>query len=145
MLRLIRDRRADAYAWFAVLMLLVGIPLSSLSIDLTRMMYVRGHLHTANDASCQAAADALDVPLYVSTGEARIAPGLARSQASTVFRATLADSEVIGYGPSLSVDFPGPRLAHCVATAPVQHIIPMTPAMNVIVETTSEMRVRTLQ
>jgi hypothetical protein len=145
MLRLIRDRRADAYAWFAVLMVLVGLPLSSLSIDVTRLMYVRGHLHTATDAACQAAADALDVPLYVSTGQVRINPGLARSQAGTVFASALQDAGKIGYGPGLSVGFPGPTFAHCIASASVAHIIPMTPPMDVTVETTSEMRVRTLR
>ena len=145
MIRLLRDRRADAYAWFAVLMVLVGLPLSSLSIDVTRLMYVRGHLHTANDAACQAAADALDVPLYVSTGQARINPGLARSQAGAVFVSALQDAGQVGYGPSLSVGFPGPTFAHCIATALVAHIIPMTPPMDVTVEATSEMRVRTLR
>ena len=47
----------------------VGVPLSSLSIDVTRMMYVRGHLQTASDAACQAAVDALDTPHFIATGE----------------------------------------------------------------------------
>jgi hypothetical protein len=137
------DRRGDAYAWMAALMLLVGIPLASLSIDITRMMYVRGHLHTATDAACQAAVDALDVPHFIQTGEARVSPGIGRSQALQVFRSTLTDAATIGYLQSLGVDFPAPKLAHCAATANVEHIIPMTPAMIVRVETTSEMRVRT--
>lgn len=143
MLSLLRDRRASAFAWYAALMLLVGIPLSSLSIDVVRLMYVRGHLHTATDAACQAAADALDVPYFVSTGQARINPGLARSQAGSIFAATLQDSSTIGYGPGLSIGFPGPRLAHCVASASVDHLVPFTPPMQALVETTSEMRVRT--
>ena len=65
--RLLMSRRGDAYAWFATLLVFVFIPLSSLSIDVTRMMYVRGHLQTANDAACQSAADALDVPLFIET------------------------------------------------------------------------------
>jgi len=143
--QLLLSRRADAFAWFGALMLLVGIPLASLSIDITRMMYVRGHLQTASDAACQAAADALDVPHFIATGDARINAGLGRSQAGQVFAATLIDSAMIGYAYGLGIDFPGPRFAHCTSTATVDHIIPMTPAMNVVVETTSEMRVRSLQ
>ncbi len=145
MIHLLLSRRADAFAWFAALMLFVGIPLASLSIDITRMMYVRGHLQTASDAACQAAADALDVPHFIATGDARINAVLGRSQAGQVFGATLIDAEQIGYGYGLGIDFPGPRFAHCTATATVDHIIPMTPAMNIVVETTSEMRVRTLE
>ena len=145
MLRLLSSRRGDAYAWFAVLMLFVGLPLSSLAIDVTRLMYVRGHLHTATDAACQAAADALDVPHFISTGVARINPGLARAQARQVFYATLRDSGTVGFNPGLSVSFPGPRLAHCTASAPVHHLIPMTPVMQAVVETTSEMRARMLR
>lgn len=132
----------DAYAWVAALMLLVGIPLASLSIDIVRMMYVRGHLHTATDAACQAAVDALDVPRFLDTGEAVINSGQGRAQARDVFRATLTDAMAIQYTESLAVDFPGPRLAHCAATARVAHIVPMTPDMIVVVETTSEMRAR---
>jgi hypothetical protein len=136
------NRRGDAYAWTAALMLLVGIPLASLSIDIVRMMYVRGHLHTATDAACQAAVDALDVPHFINTGQAVINGGEGRAQALQVFRATLTDVTTIGYVESLAVDFPGPRLAHCVSIARVDHIVPMTPTMIVRVETTSEMRVR---
>lgn len=136
------DRRGVSFAWIAILMTFVAIPLMSLSIDIVRLMYVRGHLHTATDAACQAAADALDVRRFIETGEARIEWGRARTQAVEVFRATLVDAETVRYAESLAVDFPGPRLAHCTATARVDHIIPMTPAMNVIVETTSEMRAR---
>lgn len=142
MIRLLHDSRGDAYAWVAALMLLVGIPLASLSIDIARMMYVRGHLHTATDAACQAAVDALDVRRFISSGEAIINGGQGRAQAAQVFRATLTDATTIKYTESLAVDFPGPKLAHCTATARVTHIVPMTPDMLVVVETTSEMRVR---
>lgn len=136
------SNRGSAYAWFAVLMVFVGLPLSSLSIDVTRMLYVRGHLQTANDAACQAAADALDVPLFIATNQKRIAAGLADRQAAREFSATLADAGKVRYTiNSLAIDFPAPTSAHCVASVTVEHIIPMTPLMNVIVETTSEMRV----
>jgi len=143
--RLLMSRRGDAYAWFATLLVFVFIPLSSLSIDVTRMMYVRGHLQTANDAACQSAADALDVPLFIQTSQKRIEPGLARRQAAREFSATLSDAGKIRYTiDGLAIDFPEPTFAHCVATATVEHIIPMTPLMRVTIETTSEMRALTL-
>jgi len=144
--RLLMSRRGDAYAWFATLLVFVFIPLSSLSIDVTRMMYVRGHLQTANDAACQSAADALDVPLFIETSEKRIEPGLARRQAAREFSATLHDAGKIRYTiDGLAIDFPEPTFAHCVATVRVEHIIPLTPEMRVVIETTSEMRALTVK
>ena len=139
--RLMIARRGDAYAWFAAMLMFVFIPLSSLSIDVTRMMYVRGHLQTANDAACQSAADALDANLFIATNQKRIQPALARSQAAREFSATLNDAGRIRYTiEGFAINFPAPTFAHCVATANVQHIIPMTPNMRVVIETTSEMR-----
>ena len=51
MRRLLLSRKGDVFAWAAALMILVGLPLTSLSIDVVRMMYVRGHLQTAADAA----------------------------------------------------------------------------------------------
>lgn len=143
--RLLISRKGDAYAWFAAMLVFVFIPLASLSIDVTRMMYVRGHLQTANDAACQSAADALDTKLFVQTNQKRIQPALARSQAAREFSATLSDAGRIRYTfDALSINFPAPTFAHCVATAHVQHIIPITTDMNVVIETTSEMRALTM-
>jgi len=142
-MRVIRSRRGDAFAWFATLIVLIGIPLSSLSIDVVRMMYVRTHLQTATDAACQAAADALDVPYYIQTSQMRINPILARAQADREFTATLADANKVEFTiGSLTLDYPTPVDAHCRASVTIQHIIPMTPPMDVTVQTTSEMRVR---
>ena len=82
--RFLRSKRGDMFAYFGVIMVFLMVPLSSLAIDIVRGMYVRGHLHTATDAACQAAADALDAPLFVQSGEMRIRPSLARSQAGRV-------------------------------------------------------------
>ena len=137
------SNQGSAYAWFAVLMVFVAIPLMSLSIDVTRMMYVRGHLQTANDAACQSAADALDVPYYISTGHKRINAGRANSQAAREFSATLVDATKVRFViKGLAINFPAPTFAHCVASATVEHIIPMTPPMNITLETTSEMRIK---
>ncbi len=142
MKHLLLSRKGDAFAWFATFILVIGIPLSSLSVDVVRMMYVRTHLQTATDAACQAAADALDVPTYIQTSVKRIDPILARVQADREFSATLQDATRVQFTiKSLSLDYPTLVDAHCVASVTVQHIIPMTPPMNVTVQTTSEMRV----
>ena len=65
-----------------------------------------------------------------------------RSQADREFAATLQDATKIDYSiGGLALDYPSPIDAHCTSSATVQHIIPMTPPMNVVVQTTSEMRV----
>ena len=142
--RFLRSKRGDMFAYFGVIMVFLMVPLSSLAIDIVRGMYVRGHLHTATDAACQAAADALDAPLFIQSGERRIRPSLARSQAGRVFSATLMDADQIKFSPSLAVQIASPTKAHCTATASVARLIPGTPDMNVRTYTESEMRVSTL-
>lgn len=137
----LNDQRGDTFAWVAVVVLFLALPLSSLSIDVVRGMYVRTHLQTATDAACQAAADALDVPAFRSTGIKQIKPILARKQAAAVFSATLADAGNVQFSPSLSVGFLSPTVAYCTASASVEPLLPLTPDMKAVVETTSEMRV----
>ena len=139
----IRDERGDMFAYFAILMVFLMLPLSSLAVDIVRAMYVRGHLHTATDAACQAAVSALDAPLFIQTGREQIKPSLARARAGQVFSATLTDAGGVGFSPSISVRIISPKQAYCVATASVARLIPGTPAMNVVTETVSEMRVGT--
>lgn len=144
MWRFLRDRRGDIFAYTGVLLAFMLVPLSSVAVDIVRGMYVRGHLHTATDAACQAAADALDASHFVSTGQARIKGSLARSQAGHVFYATLADSERVQYAPSISVRLAGPRTAQCTAVAEVARMIPGTPYMQVVTYAESQMRVSSL-
>jgi len=148
MLRTLRrfrqDRRADVWAFIAVALVFIGMPLASLTVDVVRGMYVRTHLQVASDAACQAAADALDVPVFRETGVRQINPSLARYQASSVFYGTLPDASKVGFSPSLSIGFLSSTIVRCRATASVAHLIPLTPPMKAVVETTSEMRVVTL-
>jgi uncharacterized membrane protein len=138
------SQRGDVFAWFASMLVVIALPLSSLSIDVVRMMYVSRHLQTATDAACQAAADALDTQAFVNSGVKKINPALARTQASQVFSATLVDASKVKYkAGGLSLSYPTPTSAHCVATATVTHIISITPPMKITVQTTSEMRVLT--
>jgi hypothetical protein len=139
-----QDRRADVWAFIAVALVFIGMPLASLTVDVVRGMYVRTHLQVASDAACQAAADALDVPVFRETGVRQINASLARYQASSVFYGTLPDASKVGFTPSLSIGFRSSTVVHCLATARVAHLIPLTPPMNAEVETTSEMRVVTL-
>ena len=143
MRRFLGDKRGDMFAYFGILMVFLMVPLSSLSIDIVRGMYVRGHLHTATDAACQAAAEALDAPHFVQSGIKQIKPSLARAQAGQVFGATLVDADGVGFSPSLSVSIVAPLKARCIATASVARLIPGTPEMNIRTETISEMRVGT--
>ena len=148
MLRTLRrfqqDRRADVWAFIAVALVFIGMPLASLTVDVVRGMYVRTHLQVASDAACQAAADALDVPVFRETGVRQINASLARYQASSVFYGTLPDASKVGFTPSLSIGFLSSTIVRCRATASVVHLIPLTPPMNAVVETTSELRVVTL-
>ena len=139
-----QDRRADVWAFIAVALVFIGMPLASLTVDVVRGMYVRTHLQVASDAACQAAADALDVPVFRETGVRQINASLARYQASSVFYGTLPDASKVGFTPSLSIGFQSSTVVRCQATASVVHLIPLTPPMNAVVETTSEMRVVTL-
>jgi hypothetical protein len=138
-----RDRRADVWAFLAVVLLFVALPLASLTVDVVRGLYVRTHLQVAADAACQAAANTVDAALFQATGLQQIDPGLARVHAGSVFYGTLADASVVGFAPSLSVGFAGPTTAVCQATASVAHIMPLTPPMTAVVDTTSQMRVVT--
>jgi len=141
MRRFLRDRRADMLAYTAVIVIFLALPLSSLTIDLVRGMYVRTHLQAASDAACQSAANALDVPTFRSTGVRQIKPSLARSQAAVVFSATLRDAAGVRFAPSLAIGFLSSTVVYCRATASVDRIIPLTPPLRPAVETTSEMRV----
>ena len=137
-MKFLGDRHGDMFAFFAILMIFLMLPLSSLAVDIVRGMYVRGHLHTATDA-----ADALDAPYFVQSGVKQIKPALARSQASRVFTASLVDADRVGFTPSLSVSVIGPLRVRCTSSANVSRLLPGTPVMNVLVETVSEMRVTT--
>ena len=139
-----QDRRADVWAFISVAMLFIGMPLASLTVDVVRGMYVRTHLQVATDAACEAAANALDVPTFRETGEQRIQPSLARSQGAGVFYGTLSDSGKVGFSPSLSMGFPSSTTVRCMATASVSRILPLTPPMTAVVETTSQLRVVSL-
>ena len=138
-----RDRRADVWAFLAVVLLFVALPLASLTVDVVRGLYVRTHLQVAADAACQAAANTVDAAVFQTTGSSRSIPAWRAAMRRSVFYGTLADASVVGFAPALSVGFPGATVAACQATASVAHIMPLTPPMTAVVNTTSQMRVIT--
>ncbi len=139
--RFARDRRGDVWAFIAIAMVFLALPLASLTVDVVRGMYVRTHLQVATDAACQAAADSLDTQAFQSAGVRRIDPSRGRAQAASVFQAGLGDAERVGFSPALAVGFPTSTRATCQASASLRRLIPLTPPMTAVVSTTSEMRV----
>jgi hypothetical protein len=134
------ERGAAAVYWAACMTMI--IPLIALAIDMPRALYVRSHLQAATDAACEAAAMAVDVPVFRETGVAKIKYDEARVWAAREFTSTVADSGIWGYGPSLnSVVLETPLIAACVASASVDPLVPVSPAMNITVRSTSETRV----
>lgn len=140
-----RRRRKSEYGgaaiyWAACMTMIV--PLIALAIDMPRALYVRSHLQAAADAACEAAAMAVDVPVFRETGVARIDYDVARVWAAREFTATVADAGIWGYGPSLNaLVLETPLIAACTASANVSPIVPVSPAMNIVVRSTSETRV----
>jgi hypothetical protein len=129
--------------YWTVIFATVLIPLASLSMDVPRALYVRMHLQAANDAACEAAAQALDIPKFQKTGTAEIDPGLARSYALREFNGTLRDQGVVDYKPSFAgLRLLSPRTAGCRATAILTRFVPATPPMIIEVYTEAEMRVQ---
>jgi hypothetical protein len=139
------SERGDAMAWMAIIMVFLMVPLMGITIDITRAMYVRGHLQAASDAACQAAADAMMVPLFMETGEQRIDEGLMYGRAAQVFNATLKDSGKVRFMPALSLRLLTPTSVECTATASVDRLLPsVVPEISLRVSTVSEMRAHSI-
>lgn len=133
--------RGSASVYWAVAMFFI-IPLMALSIDMPRALYVRSHLQAATDAACEAAAMAIDVPVFRETGVSKIKYDEAQVWAAREFIATVSDAGIWGYSPALtSVVLETPLIASCTASASVDPLIPVSPAMNIVVRSTSETRI----
>ena len=128
-------------AWYAVVFGFVLLPLMSLTVDITRLLYVRNDLQTSVDAACEAAGLAADVAYFNRTGEQRIHPGLAASYASQAFRSSASEAGLMRYSAALAaVVVISPTEVACAAHASVQTFIRVTPALNVNVRSHSTMR-----
>lgn len=136
-----RGEQGSAALYWATALFFI-VPLMALSIDMPRALYVRSHLQAATDAACEAAAMAVDVPVFRETGVARINYDEARVWAAREFVATVSDQGIWGYSPALaSVVLETPLIASCTASAGVNPLIPISPAMNIVVRSTSETRI----
>ncbi len=95
-------RGAFAMPYYAIVLAAVAVPLMILSIDVTRYFYLRTHLQSATDAACEAAAQALDLPYFKSTGQARIDLSLAGGYAHREFGSTTSEQGITKYAPALT-------------------------------------------
>src|SRR5690349_5949077 len=102
LLRFLFGRGAFAMPYYAVVLAAVAVPLMILSLDVTRFFYLRTHLQSATDAACEAAAQALDLPHFKSTGEARVDLALARGYANREFSTTTSEQGITKYTPVLN-------------------------------------------
>jgi hypothetical protein len=127
--------------WYAVVFGFVLLPLMSLAVDITRLLYVRSDLQTSVDAACEAASLAADTAYFNLTGEQRIHPGLAASSASQAFRASAIEAGLMRYSPALTaVSVLSSTQVACVAQASVKPFIRVTPALHVEVRAQAKMR-----
>ncbi len=139
--RFLLGRRAYAMPFYAIVLSTVALPLLILSVDVTRYFYMRTHLQAAADAACEAAAQALDLPYFRSTGEGRINLSQASGMASREFGSSTIEQGITKYAPRLTgLSFVSPRAVRCRAAAdmiPTFYLGTITAS----VETVSDMRV----
>ena len=138
-----RHLNEDGYsiAWYAALFAFVLLPLMSLAIDVSRLLFVRTDLQTSVDAACEAAALAADAPYFNRTGEQRIEPGRAAQYAAQAFYTSATEAGLVGYQPRLTtVSVVQPTQVVCVAEANVAPFILLVPDLRVEVAAQSVMR-----
>jgi uncharacterized membrane protein len=129
-------------ALYAVLLAVVGIPLMSLSIDITRLMYARTHLQAAVDAACEAGAQALDVPTFLQTGLRQIDYGVAVGNASREFYSTVSSTSLMREGAHLTgVWLVSPTSLECTGVVQVSPMVPLLTEMVAGARSVSELRV----
>jgi uncharacterized membrane protein len=136
-----RSQRGYSTAWYAALLAFVLVPLMSLVVDITRLLFARTDLQTSVDAACEAAALAVDTAAFNRTGVQRIEPGLAASYASQAFYASAAEAGIVQYKPALTtVAVFAPTEAACTAEAELVPLIPSSPRLRVRVFAQAKMR-----
>lgn len=129
-------------AMYAILLAVVGIPLMSLSIDITRLMYARTHLQAAVDAACEAGAQALDVPTFLQKGVQQIDYGVATQNAVREFTSTVSSPALIREGAHLTnIWLVSPTALGCTGFVRVDPIIPLLLEMTAGARSVSELKV----
>jgi len=134
-------QRGYAMAWWAVILATVFVPLLALSIDITRLLYVRTRLQTALDAACEAAANTADIRAFRESGVRRIDPGPAGANALYAFHNTAAEAGIVRFRPALTRLQIAGDTASCGAEAEVESFILPMP-LRARAEAVSQMRYR---
>jgi hypothetical protein len=128
-------------AWWAAFLGFILAPLMSLAVDVTRLLFVRTDLQTSVDAACEAAALAVDIDYFNSTGVHRIRSGLALDYAAQAFYASVIEGGLVLYEPELTmVSVVTPAEVACEAQASLQPLIPFSPQLLVRVAAQAKMR-----
>lgn len=133
--------RGYAMAWWAVIFATVLVPLLALSIDITRLLYVRTRLQTAVDAACAAAANTADIPAWREAGIRQIDTARAPASAAYAFYQTAAEAGITRYQPSLTRLILSGDTAVCGAEAVVESFILPVP-LRARAEAEARMRYR---
>ncbi len=137
-----RSEPGFSMALYTVLLVLVGLPLMSLSIDITRLMYARTHLQAAVDAACEAGAQALDVPTFIEQGIRQIDYAQAVANATREFRSTVSSTSLMRGGAQLTnVYLVNVTTLGCAGSVSLSPIIPLLPEYVAGARSVSELRV----
>jgi Flp pilus assembly protein TadG len=135
------DTKGDL-VWTTLVLVAVLIPLGGLSIDVSRYFLLRATLATGADAAAAAAAQCLDIPHFQNTGDTRLLPDCAATEARSAFAANVADLDGATYHPqftALSID-EGLDEVDVNAQGTIRLIFGMTPAFTVEVQASSRYR-----
>lgn len=120
------SERGAAMAWTAVLFAFVLVPLMILTLDGTRLFYVRSHLQTATDAACEDAAwSGADIVAFQQTGVPQLRTDwYPLAVAQTTFANVTSDAGFTQYSPVVHVVLDTPSLsAQCQAVASVPLLV----------------------
>lgn len=139
-LSVLKNDEAYAMAYYTIILATVLLPLMSLTIDITRLMYVRTHLQTAADGACAAAAQAVFGPSFNLTGRAVPDARMADTYARREFEATVADQGIIEYAPRLDRVLVNGTFVELEASASVTPLMPVTPGLSARVLANCEAR-----
>ncbi len=130
-------------AYTAMLMLVVGLPMMTMTSEIVRMLFVDVHIQAAVDAACAAASQAVDLPHFILTGEVLIDGNMAAANAQREFDATVANAGINQYSPSLSgLSIVDGTKVFCDATASMTWMIPGIAPVTLTASSAAEARAR---
>lgn len=128
-------------AYMAMLLVTVALPMLIMSVEIVRAMFVQTQLQAAVDAACDAAAQAVDVPYFITTGVLQIQQGVAASYAAREFDSTVINYHINNYSPSLDgLSYPNPTQVQCYASARMGWFIPGIPSLTLQADSIAQAR-----